>query len=84
MVKKCKVTINNEYVTVIEFGENKVQLPSIRRKADYINVEYNNGIYKVLPDNYVEPKSKDIKEEKVEQPKSKRKKAKKTTNETQE
>lgn len=84
MVKKCKVTINNEYVTVIKFGEIEVQLPAIHRKAAYLNIEYKNGIYKALPDDYIEPKNEEIKEKKVEQPKPKRKKTKKTTNETQE
>jgi len=56
MIKNCKVLINNEYVTVVDFGDRQVQLPSIKRKANCIKVEYKDGIYTVLPDDYIEQK----------------------------
>ncbi len=52
MIKKCKVIINNEAVTVIRFGNIEVQIPSIHKKADYVNVLYENGKYKIVDEDY--------------------------------
>ncbi len=52
MIKKCKVIINNEAVTVIRFGNIEVQIPSIHKKADYVNVLYENGKYKIVDGDY--------------------------------
>ena len=52
MIKKCKVIINNEAVTVIRFGNIEVQIPSIHKKADYVNVLYENGKYKIVDADY--------------------------------
>ena len=41
--KDCKVILNNERVTVIDFDGTAVQLPSIHRKAEYIKVKL--GLY---------------------------------------
>ena len=54
MIKDCRVTLNNEYVTVVDFEGIDIQLPAIGRKANKIKVEYKDGKYTVLPDNYTE------------------------------
>ena len=58
MVKECKVLINNDAVTVIEYDDIKVQVPSIHRIANTVKVLYKNGKYTVVDDDYVEQKSK--------------------------
>lgn len=55
MVKNCKVLINNEAVTVFDYDGIQVQIPSIKRTADFINVVKRNGNYFVVDDNYTEP-----------------------------
>lgn len=72
MVKNCKVLINNGYVTVILFGETKVQIPAINKDVDTVRIRYQDGRYSVVADDYVEP----TEEITVEIPK---KKGKKTT-----
>lgn len=51
MVKECKVTINNDHVTVVKYDDGEyVQLPSIKKKADTIMVKFHNGAYIVVDD----------------------------------
>jgi hypothetical protein len=51
MVKECKVIINNDHVTVADFGNgNYIQFPSIKKKADTIMVELFNGVYDIVDD----------------------------------
>lgn len=76
MVQKCRVLLNNRAVTVIRFGETEVQLPSISRDAEYVNVQYADGRYTVVPDDY---KEEPIEEKQV--PVKKKKAEKKTTKE---
>ena len=76
MLKKCKVILNNQYVTVFDFGGIEVQIPSIHRKADTVNVLFENGKYMIVDDNY-QPKAEVPQEAK---PKPKTRKKKKTTN----
>ena len=80
MIKDCKVILNNERVTVIDFDGTAVQLPSIHRKAEYIKVKFDNDRHIVLPDDYTEIKTKEEDEVVIEQ-KPKNKRNKKTTNE---
>lgn len=54
MVKNCRVLINNEAVTVIEYDGVLVQIPAIHREAKNINVILQNGRYIVVNDNYKE------------------------------
>ena len=77
MLKKCKVILNNQYVTVFDFGGIEVQIPSIHRKVDTVNVLFENGKYMIVDDNY-QPKTEEIPQE--AQPKPKTRKKKKTTN----
>ncbi len=55
MVKNCRVLINNEAVTVIEYDGVLVQIPAIHREARYVNVILQNGRYIVVDDDYKEP-----------------------------
>lgn len=55
MVKDCKVTLNNEAVTVVCFGDVEIQFPSIHRDVKYLRVLYKNGRYSIVDDNYEEP-----------------------------
>ena len=72
MIKKCKVLINNEAVTVFRYDGVEVQIPSIKRKANYINVIKKDGNYIVVEDGYVE-------QTKITTGKQKKKTNKKTT-----
>lgn len=55
ITKKCKVRLNNDLVTVFEYSGREVQVPSIHRNADFVNVVYSNGVYRVVDDDYVVP-----------------------------
>ena len=77
MIIKCKVELNNDLVTVINYDGNLVQIPSIQNKdAKFVNVWLNDGHYKVVPDDFVEPLKVVQTEETV---KSEKKTKKKTT-----
>lgn len=54
MIKKCRVLINNEAVTVIDYDGIKVQIPSIKRTVDSVMIVKQNGKYNVVDDNYTE------------------------------
>ena len=80
MIIKCKVELNNDLVTVINYDGNLVQIPSIQNKdAKFVNVWLNDGHYKVVPDDFVEPPKVVQTEETV---KSEKKTKKKTTRRT--
>lgn len=80
MIKKCKVEINNDLVTVINYGGNLVQIPSIQDKnVKFVNAWFNDGYYKVVPEDFVEPPKVVKTEETV---KSEKKSKKKTTRRT--
>ena len=84
MVKNCKVILNNELVTVLDFDGKQIQVPSIKRKANYVSVLYKNDKYEVVPDDYVEPLEpvvEQVEPVQEEKPKRKRRKKKKTTDE---
>lgn len=73
MIKDCKVLINNDAVTVVRFDGIDVQLPSIHRSVKTVRVNYDNGRYLIVDDDYIEPASLENEE------KSKKKRMKKTT-----
>ena len=80
MILKCKVELNNDLVTVINYNGNLVQIPSIKDKnAKFVNVWFNDGYYKVVPGDFVEPLKVVQTEETV---KSEKKTKKKTTRRT--
>lgn len=72
MIKNCKVIINNKAVTVIKYGDIEVQIPPIKRNADFVRVIKKDNNYIVVDDNYTESA-------KVESVKTKKKPNKKTT-----
>lgn len=76
MVKKCRVLINNEAVTVFRYDGYEVQVPSIHKEANMVNVILKDGIYKIVDDDYVES---EVKAEKKYIRKEEPKKVKKTT-----
>lgn len=49
--KICRVLLNNELFTVVNYDGIEVQLPSIHRSADYINVEFKDNHYMVIDEN---------------------------------
>ena len=79
MIKKCKVILNNDLVTVIVYDGNLVQIPSIQDKyAEFVNIWFNDGHYKVVADDFVEP-TKEVKVEKMNETEKPVKKSKKKT-----
>ena len=54
MIKKCKVILNNDAVTVARFDNINVQFPSIHKKEEFVNVLYKDGKYKIVDSDYVE------------------------------
>lgn len=57
MIKECKVLLNNEAVTVIQYDDIQVQIPAIGRKVAVVKVK-DDGHYTVVPDDYCEPVEK--------------------------
>lgn len=79
MIKKCKVELNNDLVTVINYNGNLVQIPSIQDiNAKYVNVWFDGGHYKVVTDDFVEP-AKEETSDAVKTGKPEKKTKKKTT-----
>lgn len=73
MILKCKVEINNDLVTVVDYNGNLVQIPSIHNKdADFVNVWFDDGHYKVVADDFVES-VKDIEDDEKPAKKAKKK-----------
>ena len=54
MVKDCRVMLNNDAVTVVQFGEVEVQLPAIHRDVNIVKVAFEDGKYKVVGEDYKE------------------------------
>lgn len=80
MITQCKIKLNNDLVTVIDYNGNLVQIPSIQDKnAKCVNVLFSDGHYKVVPEDFVEPSKVVQTEETV---KSEKKTKKKTTRRT--
>lgn len=63
MVKECLVTLNNEVVTVVKYGDVDVQLPAIGKEAKTIFVACENGKYSVVDKDY-KPKGASVNEKK--------------------
>lgn len=83
MIKECRVVMSNEYVTVVEFGNCNVQLPSIHSDAKKITVKKENGKYFVVdPSKSTQMPSVDLdKQSKMVDKTKKNKNMKKTTDE---
>lgn len=48
MIKECKVVLHNQYVTVAEYDERKIQFPSIGEKTDTVYVKHENNKYSIV------------------------------------
>ena len=51
MIQRCPVLLNNDAVTVFQYNDVDVQVRSIGRKAEYVDVLYENDKYTVLNEN---------------------------------
>lgn len=62
MIKDCKIILNNEAVTVIDFDGIEVQFPHIDTDSDTVKVLYTNGKYEIAankePKEIPKPKKK--------------------------
>lgn len=56
MIKECLVKLNNEFVTVVAFGDIDIQFPSIHKNVKTVFVNFEDGKYFIV-DKY--NKSKD-------------------------
>ena len=54
MVKTCKVLLNNEVATVIEFDGAEIQLSPIQRNTEYVRVQKKDDYYRVVSDDFKE------------------------------
>lgn len=52
MVKECLVTINNEAITVVRYGDTDIQFPSIHKDVNTVFVSYEGGKYFIVDKNY--------------------------------
>lgn len=51
MIKKCKVILNNDAVTVVDFDGVEVQFPSINKETKYVNVLFDDNKYSIVDDD---------------------------------
>jgi hypothetical protein len=86
MTKECKVTLNNEAVTVVQFDGIEVQFPSIRKNDKTVFVKYEDGNYSIVDKPTIVEQSVQADNDKVaaKPAKTTRKRNKKTTNENAE
>lgn len=54
MVKECPVIMNNDYVSVVKFGDTVVQLPSIKGNEKCVRVANENGKYFLVDSSYAD------------------------------
>lgn len=73
MVKECLVVLNNDLVTVARFDDKDIQFPSVHKDVKKVFVNYENGRYSIVDENF---KSESAPKEKTTKKKSA---AKKTT-----
>lgn len=48
MITKCRVTLNNEAVTVVKYGDDYIQFPAIDKDAEYVFVEEKDEKYYIV------------------------------------
>ena len=62
MIKDCKIILNNEAVTVVDFDGTEVQFPHIEVDSDTVKVSHTNGKYEIAaneePKEIPKPKKK--------------------------
>lgn len=54
MVRICKVLLNNEVSTVVEFDGLNVQLPPMKESRETVKVQCIDGLFRVVSDDFVE------------------------------
>lgn len=54
MVRICKVLLNNEVSTVVEFNGLNVQLPPIKESRETVKVQCIDGLFHVVSDDFIE------------------------------
>ena len=54
MIKECPVLLNTEVATVILYDDYEVQIPAIKKNVKTVRVK-DDGLYTVVPNDYVEP-----------------------------
>lgn len=86
MIQECKIILNNEAVTVVQFGDIEVQFPSIRKNDKTIFVKYEDGNYSIVNKPPIVEKTVQTGKDNVaaKPAKTTRKRNKKTTNENAE
>lgn len=52
MIKRCRVKLNNDAVTVVSYDDMDIQFPAIHTNASSVNVLNDGGRYAIVPDNY--------------------------------
>lgn len=52
MVKECIVTLNNEKVTIVKYGNIDIQFPAIHKEAEKLLVKCENGKYTIVENDY--------------------------------
>lgn len=52
MVKECLVVLNNDLVTVARFDDKDIQFPSVRKDVKKVFVNYENGRYSIVDENF--------------------------------
>jgi len=57
-VEKCRVLLNNAYVTVVDFGGMEIQFPSIEKESEYVFVEFDGDNYKIAEEKVTKRKKK--------------------------
>lgn len=69
MTKECTVIINNDAVTVVKFGDKKIQFPAIGKDVKTVKVKYVKGKYSIedKADSKVEAVEPEIEADTTEQ-----------------
>ena len=75
MTKKCIVTLDNDYVTVVKYGDTYIQFPAMGIKSEYVWVKYENGKYTIVDEETAKKESERTEIKKTTKSKTKIKKS---------
>jgi hypothetical protein len=48
MITKCLVTLNNDAVTVVKYGDDYIQFPAIGKDETYVFVKETDGRFEIV------------------------------------
>jgi hypothetical protein len=48
MIKECLITLTNDIVTVVKYGDTFVQFPAVHPKGNTLFVKYENDKYVII------------------------------------